>query len=133
MLLNCDRNRMNGPRFVPSGNRLDPYFCSRLATSPASRPFAALVLSRFMTSSVVMACQVWSLADLTSEAASISISPLSLADRSVTAQQELPGPVVKSSRRSSTNKGDGEEQHDSKGVAKAWPRPFGRNVGYCKE
>ena len=26
MLLNCDRNRMNAPRFVPSGNRLDPYF-----------------------------------------------------------------------------------------------------------
>jgi hypothetical protein len=38
---------------------------------------------------VVMACQVWSLADLTSEAASISISPLSLADRSVTARQVL--------------------------------------------
>ena len=77
MLLNCDRNRMNGPRFVPSGNRLDPYSCSRLATSPASRPFVALVLSCLMTSSAVMACHVdTSLADLTFEAASMAISPL---------------------------------------------------------
>jgi len=96
MLLNCDRNRMNGPRLVPSGNRLDPYFCSRLATSPASRPFLALVLSRFMTSSVVMACQVeTSLADLTFEAASMSISPLLLPGYSVTARQVLPRAAVK--------------------------------------
>ena len=77
MLLNCDRNRMNGPRFVPSGNRLDPYLFSRLATSPSSRPLFASVLIRFITSSAVMACQGdTSPAGFTIEAASMSISPL---------------------------------------------------------
>src|SRR6516225_7174968 len=81
MLLNCDRNRMNGPRFLPSGNRFGPYFCRRLAASPASRPFLVLVLSRFITSSAVIACQVdTSLAVLTFEAASICIRPRFCAD-----------------------------------------------------
>src|SRR5262245_7968774 len=57
MLLSCDRKRMSGPRFFPAGRRLGPYFCRRLAASPASRPFMVLVLSRFTTSSAARACQ----------------------------------------------------------------------------
>jgi len=48
---------MNGPRFLPSGKRLGPYFCSRLEASPASRPFSISVVRRRTTSSTAMACQ----------------------------------------------------------------------------
>jgi hypothetical protein len=49
---------MNGPRFLPSGKRLGPYFCRRIEASPASRPFPISVVSRLTTSSTAMACQV---------------------------------------------------------------------------
>ena len=45
------------PLFLPSGNRLGPYFCMRLTASPRSRPDSVLVASCFTTSSAVMACQ----------------------------------------------------------------------------
>src|SRR6516165_6893235 len=57
MLLNWDRNRMNGPRFLPSGKRLGPYFCRRVDASLAARPFPLSVVSRFTTSSTDSACQ----------------------------------------------------------------------------
>src|SRR4029077_2049752 len=57
MLLNCDRNRMNGPRFLPSGSRFGPYFCRRFAASAASKPLPASVLRRFATSSTAIPCQ----------------------------------------------------------------------------
>src|SRR5262249_889995 len=57
MLLNWDRNRMSGPRFLPSGKRLGPYFCRRLEASPAWRPFPLSVVSRFTTSSTDIECQ----------------------------------------------------------------------------
>ena len=40
---------MNGPRFLPSGNRLGPYFCRRLRLGGVE-PLVALVESRFSTS-----------------------------------------------------------------------------------
>jgi len=58
MLLNWDRNRMNGPRFLPSGKRFGPYFCSWLEASPAPRPFSISVVRRLTTWSTVMVCQV---------------------------------------------------------------------------
>src|SRR5215471_8040712 len=58
MLLNCDRNRMNGPRLLPSGKRLGPYFCRRFAASREARPFPMSVARRFTTSSTATACQV---------------------------------------------------------------------------
>src|SRR6266478_3433787 len=57
MLLNCDRNRMNGPRFLPSGSRFGPYFCRRFAASAASKPLPASVVRRFATSSTAIPCQ----------------------------------------------------------------------------
>src|SRR5262245_25444942 len=57
MLLNCDRSRMSGPRFLPSGNRLGPYFCRRFAASDTSRPFPVSVVRRFAASSADIACQ----------------------------------------------------------------------------
>src|SRR5215470_14241539 len=57
MLLNWDRNRMNGPRFLPSGKRLGPYFCRRVDASLAARPFPTSAVSRFTTSSTDIACQ----------------------------------------------------------------------------
>ena len=39
MLLNWARNRMNGPRFLPSGRRLGPYFWSRVEASAAVETF----------------------------------------------------------------------------------------------
>src|ERR1700761_9087108 len=57
MLLNCERNLANGPRFLPSGKRLGPYFCNRAAASAGSRPFAESVVSRPTTSSGSIACQ----------------------------------------------------------------------------
>ena len=47
---------MNGPRFLPSGNRLGPYFCRRVVASAASRPLPASVARRFNTSSADIAC-----------------------------------------------------------------------------
>src|SRR5215470_11158402 len=58
MLLNCARNRMSGPRFLPSGRRFGPYFWSRLEASAVSRPIFMLVVSRFIASSADIACQV---------------------------------------------------------------------------
>src|SRR5262252_8812423 len=74
MLLNWEMNRMNGPRFLPSGKRLGPYFCKRVEASPPSRPFPVLVVSRLSTSSTAKACQgVGPAADLGFTAASISL------------------------------------------------------------
>src|SRR5215831_16419655 len=74
MLLNWEMNRMNGPRFLPSGKRLGPYFCKRVEASPVSRPFTMLVSSRLSTSSTAKACQgVGPAADLGFPAASISL------------------------------------------------------------
>src|SRR5690349_18338843 len=56
MLLNWASNRMNGPRFFPSGRRFGPYFCSRVAASAASSPFSLLVPSRLTTSAADIAC-----------------------------------------------------------------------------
>src|SRR4029434_5562544 len=76
MLLSCARKRMNGPRFLPSGSRLGPYFCKRVEASLVSRPFSVLVVRRFSTSSTVMACQaVAEAADLEFTAASIQLLP----------------------------------------------------------
>src|SRR5262249_44639091 len=58
MLLNWARNRMNGPRFLPSGRRFGPYFRSRAEASTASSPFSSLVASCFTTSSADIACHV---------------------------------------------------------------------------
>src|SRR6516225_9176178 len=58
MLLNWAMNRMNGPRFLPSGKRFGPYFSSRLEPSPASRPFSVSVVRRLTTWSTAMVCQV---------------------------------------------------------------------------
>src|SRR5215467_3357656 len=60
MLLNWDKKRLRGPSFLPSGNRLGPYFCRRAEASVAPRPFSALVASRFTTSPTGMACHVTS-------------------------------------------------------------------------
>src|SRR6516165_6411148 len=60
MLLNWARNRTNGPRFLPSGKRFGPYFCSRLEASPASRPFSISVVRRLTTWSTAIVCQVTS-------------------------------------------------------------------------
>src|SRR5262245_25747461 len=74
MLLNWEMNRMNGPRFLPSGKRLGPYFCKLLEASPVSRPLTMLVASRLSTSSTAKACQgVGPAADLGFNAASISL------------------------------------------------------------
>ena len=63
---------MNGPRFLPSGKRLGPYFCKRAEASLVSRPFSVLVVRRFSTSLMVMACQaVAPAADLEFTVASI--------------------------------------------------------------
>ena len=43
--------------FLPSGRRLGPYFVSRCAASPPSRPVAGSVRSRSTTSSAGTACQ----------------------------------------------------------------------------
>ena len=76
MLLNWAMNRMNGPRFLPSGRRLGPYFCRRAAASPASRPCSVLVASRLSTSSTVIACQAVPSAVVSAlTAAAISSSP----------------------------------------------------------
>src|SRR5262245_1979007 len=67
---------MSGPRFLPSGNRLDPYSRRRRAASVASKPLSLLVLNWLTTSSAVMACQRGaSLADVIFEAAFIRIGP----------------------------------------------------------
>src|SRR5262245_53146323 len=58
MLLNWDRTRMNGPRFLPSGSRLGPNFCSRADASLAASPVSLLVLSRLETSAADIACQL---------------------------------------------------------------------------
>src|SRR5262249_9583342 len=57
MLLNCMRNRMNGPRLRPSGNLLGPYVSSRLSTSEKERPDCRLLSKRRSTSSAAIACQ----------------------------------------------------------------------------
>src|SRR4029077_7251439 len=57
MLLNWEMNRINAPRFLPSGKRLGPYFWRRVDASPTAKPFSVLVVSRFSTSSTVRACQ----------------------------------------------------------------------------
>src|SRR5262249_45057551 len=60
MLLNCDRNRNNGPRFFPSGKRLAPYFCRRFSASAVSRPLRGSVVRRFANSATEIACQATS-------------------------------------------------------------------------
>src|SRR5215468_6506293 len=57
MLWNWARNRLHGPRFLPSGKRLGPYWCSRVEAAPASRPVPRLVPNRLSTSSTAKACQ----------------------------------------------------------------------------
>src|SRR5215813_4414488 len=57
MLLNCEKNLVNGPRLRPSGKRLGPYFSSRAEASDGSRPVSELVTSRVTTSACDMACQ----------------------------------------------------------------------------
>src|SRR5579863_7082372 len=56
MLLNWARNRISGPRFLPSGRRFGPCFCSRVAASVASSPFSRLVASCLTTASADIAC-----------------------------------------------------------------------------
>src|SRR5215468_8705809 len=56
MLLNWARNRMNGPRFLPSGRRFGPYFWSRAEASAVSSPFSLSVVSRLTTSPSDIAC-----------------------------------------------------------------------------
>src|SRR5215813_15510058 len=74
MLLNWEMNRMNGPRFLPSGRRLGPYLRRRVEASPPSRPFPVLVVSRLSTSSTAKACHgVAPAADLGFTATSISL------------------------------------------------------------
>jgi hypothetical protein len=48
---------MSGPRFLPSGRRLGPYWEMRREASPASSPFAGSVFSRPNISSAGTACQ----------------------------------------------------------------------------
>src|SRR5262245_23415128 len=57
MLLNCAKNLVNGPRFLPSGKRFGPYCWSRAEDSGRLRPFSELVTSRLTTSACDMACQ----------------------------------------------------------------------------
>jgi hypothetical protein len=69
-------NRINGPRFLPSGKRLGPYFWRRVDASPTARPFSVLVVSRFSTSWTVRACQGTATAiDVEFTAASICFFP----------------------------------------------------------
>src|SRR5262249_19889024 len=56
-LLNWAKNRINGPRFLPSGKRFGPYVFKRFEASTASRPFPATVASCRKTSSRDTACQ----------------------------------------------------------------------------
>src|SRR5215471_20605491 len=58
ILWNWERNSRNVPRFLPSGKRFGPYFWSRLEASAVPRPVFVLVVSRFITSSALIACQV---------------------------------------------------------------------------
>src|SRR5262249_23682670 len=89
MLLNWARNRMTGPRFLPSGKRLGPYFCRRLAASVASRPFPVSVVSRFAASCADIACQATSLAAFAFAAVPMLVLR-SLADRELTSSLEVP-------------------------------------------
>src|SRR5262245_8208991 len=57
MLRNWEKKRMTAPRFLPSGSRFGPCCCKRRDASWGSRPFEALVLKRFTTSSTDRACQ----------------------------------------------------------------------------
>src|ERR1700685_1462846 len=56
-LLNCCRKRMNGPRLRAVGSMFGPYSAWRRVASASSRPVVTLVLSRWMASSAVSACQ----------------------------------------------------------------------------
>src|SRR5262249_31484851 len=88
MLLNWARNRMTGPRFLPSGKRLGPYFCRRLAASVVSRPFPVSMVSRFAASSADIACQATSLAAFAFAAVPMLVLR-SLADRELTSSLEV--------------------------------------------
>jgi hypothetical protein len=55
--LNWAKNRINGPRFLPSGKRFSPCVFNRFEASTASRPFAALAASCLKTSSIDIACE----------------------------------------------------------------------------
>src|SRR5262245_62769193 len=57
MLLNWEKNLVNGPRFFPAGKRFGPCFWIRVEASDRVRPFSALVTSRSTTSARGIACQ----------------------------------------------------------------------------
>lgn len=49
MLLNCERNRANGPLFLPSGKRFGPYLKGPRRGLGWIETFSELVASRFTT------------------------------------------------------------------------------------
>src|SRR5262249_44058662 len=53
----CAKNLASVLRFLPSGRRFGPYFCSRAEASGGARPCSASVASRSTTSARESACQ----------------------------------------------------------------------------